>query len=407
MRRGRSGGMNALAFCAVDPRVNSPWAPDQPGGPAALRIDVRRLTAMQGAHASAGPAGDAGVGQGRGCEVGAIGPGLCVLVGVTHTDTEATCDALASKVWHLRILADDDGVMNRSVGETTGEVLVVSQFTLYGDTRRAGGRRGSPQPGPRRPSRWSTRSWTSSVASVLRSPPAASVPTWPSSSSTTARSRSSWRWRDAAARPSSRIGACRLALAARSVGVDDAARRSRAQPAASRRTSRATRSAGPRYVPDRAAGAQGTPRRTPTARSLTAVRCSTWPLGETKALKPVGATCTSQRPVSMARRRDERDLLGLHERAGVRRAVGRVEQQLAAMVHAVAGPMAEEDLPRDHDGQLPAAVSSTAGPRSETASRSGSVSAATARGASGTGPTRRTAPGGPSRTGRPSWPSGV
>lgn len=73
--------------------------------------------------------------------VGAIGPGLCVLVGVTHDDDEATAAKLADKVWGLRVMADGDGVMNRSVADTTGEVLVVSQFTLYGDTRK--GRRPS------------------------------------------------------------------------------------------------------------------------------------------------------------------------------------------------------------------------------------------------------------------------
>lgn len=76
-----------------------------------------------------------------GVEVGAIGPGLCVLVGVTHDDDEATARSIAEKVWHLRVFADDAGLMNRSVAETTREVLVVSQFTLYGDTSR--GRRPS------------------------------------------------------------------------------------------------------------------------------------------------------------------------------------------------------------------------------------------------------------------------
>ena len=72
---------------------------------------------------------------------GSIGAGLCVLVGVTHDDDAATARKLAEKLWHLRVMDDDDGVMNRSVGETTSEVLVVSQFTLYGDTRK--GRRPS------------------------------------------------------------------------------------------------------------------------------------------------------------------------------------------------------------------------------------------------------------------------
>jgi D-tyrosyl-tRNA(Tyr) deacylase len=76
-----------------------------------------------------------------GDDVGAIGPGLCALVGVTHDDGPAQATALAGKLWNLRILADDDGVMNRSVADAGGEILVVSQFTLYGDTSR--GRRPS------------------------------------------------------------------------------------------------------------------------------------------------------------------------------------------------------------------------------------------------------------------------
>ncbi|MBI4884465.1 MAG: D-tyrosyl-tRNA(Tyr) deacylase [Actinobacteria bacterium] len=73
--------------------------------------------------------------------VGAIGRGLCVLVGVTHDDTGERARKLAEKIWYLRVFDDDSGVMNRSVAETGGNVLVVSQFTLYGDT--SGGRRPS------------------------------------------------------------------------------------------------------------------------------------------------------------------------------------------------------------------------------------------------------------------------
>ncbi len=73
--------------------------------------------------------------------VGEIGAGLCVFVGVTHDDTEADAVKLADKIWNLRVMDDDDGVMNRSVADTTRQVLVVSQFTLYGDT--GGGRRPS------------------------------------------------------------------------------------------------------------------------------------------------------------------------------------------------------------------------------------------------------------------------
>ena len=74
--------------------------------------------------------------------IGAIGPGLCVLVGVTHTDTPALAAKLADKAFHLRVLDDDAGVMNRSLADASAPaVLAVSQFTLYGDTSR--GRRPS------------------------------------------------------------------------------------------------------------------------------------------------------------------------------------------------------------------------------------------------------------------------
>ena len=66
--------------------------------------------------------------------VGEIGRGLAVLVGITHTDDERTADKLADKIWNLRIIDDDDGVMNLAVKDTTRAILVVSQFTLYGDT---------------------------------------------------------------------------------------------------------------------------------------------------------------------------------------------------------------------------------------------------------------------------------
>lgn len=65
---------------------------------------------------------------------GSIGPGLLVLLGVTHEDTEADGDKLADKVLALRIFEDSGGKMNESLGER--EILCVSQFTLYGDTRK-------------------------------------------------------------------------------------------------------------------------------------------------------------------------------------------------------------------------------------------------------------------------------
>jgi len=77
----------------------------------------------------------------QGTVTGAIGPGLCVLVGVTHTDDEATAAKLADKVWRLRVFPDADGVMNLPLADAGGQALVVSQFTLYGDTTR--GRRPS------------------------------------------------------------------------------------------------------------------------------------------------------------------------------------------------------------------------------------------------------------------------
>jgi D-tyrosyl-tRNA(Tyr) deacylase len=76
-----------------------------------------------------------------GAVVGAIGPGLCVFVGVTHDDDEAVARRLADKLWHLRVFEDGPGRMNRSAAELDRELLIVSQFTLYADTSK--GRRPS------------------------------------------------------------------------------------------------------------------------------------------------------------------------------------------------------------------------------------------------------------------------
>jgi D-aminoacyl-tRNA deacylase len=76
-----------------------------------------------------------------GCVVGAIARGFCLLVGFTHADTAAEVEWMAEKVAGLRLFADAEGKMNLSLAEVGGAVLVVSQFTLYGETAK--GRRPS------------------------------------------------------------------------------------------------------------------------------------------------------------------------------------------------------------------------------------------------------------------------
>jgi D-tyrosyl-tRNA(Tyr) deacylase len=95
--------------------------------PYCMRIVLQRVT---GAHVEV-----------AGETVGSIGAGLVILLGVTHRDTREDADYLASKVIQLRIFPDDARRMNRSLLDAGGELLVVSQFTLYGDCRK--GRRPS------------------------------------------------------------------------------------------------------------------------------------------------------------------------------------------------------------------------------------------------------------------------
>lgn len=68
-----------------------------------------------------------------GLAISQIGPGLLIFLGITHADTPLQIEALVQKIIHLRIFEDDEGKMNRSLIEKKGEVLIVSQFTLYGD----------------------------------------------------------------------------------------------------------------------------------------------------------------------------------------------------------------------------------------------------------------------------------
>ena len=77
----------------------------------------------------------------RGEPQGAIGPGLVILLGIAHGDTPDAVRYLVNKTIDLRIFADIDGKMNLSLKDIGGQALIVSQFTLYGDTRR--GRRPS------------------------------------------------------------------------------------------------------------------------------------------------------------------------------------------------------------------------------------------------------------------------
>ncbi|WP_431804754.1 D-aminoacyl-tRNA deacylase [Halobacillus andaensis] len=69
-------------------------------------------------------------------KVGEISEGLVILLGVTHEDTEEDARYLASKIPHLRIFEDEEGKLNRSLKDVDGQMLSISQFTLYGDTRK-------------------------------------------------------------------------------------------------------------------------------------------------------------------------------------------------------------------------------------------------------------------------------
>ncbi len=98
------------------------------------RVSRAAVTVVDGGSDGGSEDGDGDASEGR--IVGSIGHGLCVFVGVTHDDGPAEADRLADRVAGLRIMDDADGVMNRSVVDVDGAVLVVSQFTLYGDASK-------------------------------------------------------------------------------------------------------------------------------------------------------------------------------------------------------------------------------------------------------------------------------
>jgi len=105
---------------------------DSGGGGRASTVPAMRAVVQRVSRASVTVGGEV---------VGTIDAGLCVLVGVTHDDAAAAAAKLAEKLWHLRVLDDPDGVMNVSAADAGAPLLVVSQFTLYGDTSK--GRRPS------------------------------------------------------------------------------------------------------------------------------------------------------------------------------------------------------------------------------------------------------------------------
>ena len=118
---------------------------------------------------------------------GQIGEGFLILLGITHEDTEAQAVKLADKLTGLRIFEDENGKMNRGLDEVKGELLIVSQFTLYANCKK--GRRPEfwPLPGLRWPSPCTRSLWSCAAPRASTRKPASSAPTCRWTASTTAR----------------------------------------------------------------------------------------------------------------------------------------------------------------------------------------------------------------------------
>ena len=123
---------------------------------------------------------------------GEIGVGVCVLLGVADGDGEEEAARLAGKIARLRIFPDDEGRFDRSVLDTGGGALVVSQFTLIADTAKGNRPSFGAAAPPERAEALYERFVEELRALGVPARPASSARRWPSSSSTTARSRSCW-----------------------------------------------------------------------------------------------------------------------------------------------------------------------------------------------------------------------
>ena len=246
--------------------------------------------------------------------VGAIGPGLCVLVGVTHDDTPEVAAKVADKIWHLRVFDDDAGVMNRSAADIDAEILVVSQFTLYGDT--SGGppaeldRRRPPRASPNRSSSTSSTRLRSLGATVA-----------------TGRFRTEMRVSLVNDGPVTVLHRP-LTRPALTAAPASGSRRTAAADATS--STRSTMNGRSPSVTYHVSPVRSSTSWRMTARSLTAVRSITSPSGRDELREP-GRRRLHDPPSGLDRPQPaRRDLLRLHDRARVAGAVRRVEDDARA-----------------------------------------------------------------------------